>query len=58
MHMKRRERWIALAGVFIVGVTIQVSSQVAAPARVEPARSPLAGDAKAITQGAVLFRQE
>ena len=49
---------VTLAAVFIGGLTLQLSGQVAAPAVTEPARNPFAGDPKAITQGAVLFRQE
>ena len=46
-----------LAAGFIVSLSAPVWGQVAAPAAT-PARNPFAGDPKAITQGAVLFRQE
>ena len=46
----------ALAAGFIASFTLQLWAQVAPPAT--PARNPLTGDPKAITQGAVLFRQE
>jgi cytochrome c oxidase cbb3-type subunit 3 len=49
---------VTLAAVFIGAFTLQVLGQVAAPPVTEPARNPFAGDPKAITQGAVLFRQE
>jgi cytochrome c oxidase cbb3-type subunit 3 len=45
-----------LAAGFIGSLTLQLWGQVAPPAT--PARNPFTGDAKAITQGAVLFRQE
>jgi len=47
-----------LAAGFIGSLTLQLWGQVAAPTATEPARNPFAGDPKAITQGAVLFRQE
>jgi len=47
-----------LAAAFIVGLILDLNGQVAAPAATQPARNPFAGDPKAITQGAVLFRQE
>jgi putative heme-binding domain-containing protein len=47
-----------LAAAFIGSFTFQLWGQVVAPALPEPARNPFAGDPKAITQGAVLFRQE
>ena len=49
---------VTLAAVFIGGFTLQAWGQVAAPPVPDPARNPFAGDPKAITQGAVLFRQE
>jgi cytochrome c oxidase cbb3-type subunit III len=48
---------VTLAAALIGGVTLHLSAQVAAPAA-EPARNPFTGDRQAITQGAVLFRQE
>src|SRR6266540_4137987 len=47
-----------LAAGFIGSLTLQLWGQVAAPTATEPARNPFAGDPKAITDGAVLFRQE
>jgi putative heme-binding domain-containing protein len=47
-----------LAAGFVVGFTLQLWGQAGAPAASEPTRNPLSGDPKAITQGAVLFRQE
>jgi putative heme-binding domain-containing protein len=47
-----------LAAGFIGSLTLPLCGQVVAPASTEPGRNPLAGDPKAITQGAVLFRQE
>jgi len=47
-----------LAAGLVVGLSLQPRAQRPTPASAEVARNPLAGDAKAITQGAVLFRQE
>jgi cytochrome c oxidase cbb3-type subunit III len=47
-----------LAAAFILGLILDLNGQVAAPVATQPARNPFAGDPKAITQGAVLFRQE
>src|SRR5262249_17429914 len=47
----------AVAAAFFSSLTIPLWGQAAAPTT-EPARNPLAGDPTAITQGAVLFRQE
>ena len=52
-----RMRLTAAAGL-IGGFTLHLWAQVATPAVTEPARNPFSGDPKAITQGAVLFRQE
>jgi cytochrome c oxidase cbb3-type subunit 3 len=49
---------LALVAGLIGAFTLQLWAQVAAPAVTEQARNPLSGDPKAITQGAVLFRQE
>lgn len=48
----------ALAACFIGSLALQAWGQVATPAATEPARNPFAGDPKAVTAGAVLFRQE
>jgi cytochrome c oxidase cbb3-type subunit III len=58
MRMKSAQLWTIVAGAFVVGLTIPTWAQVATPTRVEATRNPLTGDPKAITQGAVLFRQE
>lgn len=61
MRMSRLQPWTTLAGAFVIGLSIPISpisSQVATAARAEAARNPLTGDPKAVTQGAVLFRQE
>ena len=47
-----------LAVAFVGSLTLHLSGQVATPTTAELARNPFAGDAKAVTQGAVLFRQE
>src|SRR5881394_1792052 len=47
---------LTLAAALIVGSTIHLAAQAAAPAAEQ--RNPLAGDASAIRSGAVLFRQE
>ena len=55
---RRREGGMraTLAAGFLASFTLQLWGQVAPPAT--PARNPFTGDSKAITQGAVLFRQE
>src|SRR5438093_9383922 len=58
MRMTSVQLWATVAGVFVIGFSIPVWSQVASPARGEAVRNPLTGDPKAVTQGAVLFRQE
>jgi mono/diheme cytochrome c family protein len=52
-----RVRATLVAG-FIGSLTLPLRGQVATPAATAPASNPVAGDPKAITQGAVLFRQE
>jgi cytochrome c oxidase cbb3-type subunit 3 len=47
-----------LAAGFIGSLTLPLCGQVATPAATASASNPFAGDPKAITQGAVLFRQE
>jgi cytochrome c oxidase cbb3-type subunit 3 len=49
---------VTLAAGFVGNLTLQLWGQVASPPTAEPARNPFGGDPKAITQGAVLFRQE
>jgi cytochrome c oxidase cbb3-type subunit 3 len=49
---------VTLAAGFVGSLTLQLWGQVASPTTLEPARNPFGGDPKAITQGAVLFRQE
>ena len=49
---------LTVAAGLIGGFTLHVWAQVATPAVTEQARNPFSGDPKAITQGAVLFRQE
>ena len=48
---------ILVAGL-IGGFTLPLRGQAATPQATEQARNPFSGDAKAITNGAVLFRQE
>jgi putative heme-binding domain-containing protein len=52
-----RMRLIVAAG-FVGGLTLHLAAQAGPPAGAEPTRNPFSGDPKAITQGAVLFRQE
>jgi putative heme-binding domain-containing protein len=52
-----RLRTILAAG-FLGNLTLHLWGQVANPTTPGPARNPFSGDPKAITQGAVLFRQE
>jgi cytochrome c oxidase cbb3-type subunit 3 len=49
---------LTVAAGLIGGFTLHLWAQVATPAVTEQARNPFSGDPKAITQGAVLFRQE
>ena len=49
---------VALGAGVIGSLTFRLSGQVAAPASTQQASNPLAGNPTAITQGAVLFRQE
>jgi cytochrome c oxidase cbb3-type subunit III len=49
---------VTLAFGLISCLTLQLWGQVAAPSATAPARNPFAGDPQAVTQGAVLFRQE
>jgi cytochrome c oxidase cbb3-type subunit 3 len=49
---------ITLAAGFIGSLTLPLWGQVATPATTRSVNNPFAGDPKAITQGAVLFRQE
>lgn len=48
----------AVAVGFVGNLTLRLWGQVATPTTAEPVRNPFAGDPKAVTQGAVLFRQE
>ena len=58
MRMGNIRRRLAVAAGLIGGFTLHLWAQVATPAVTEQARNPFSGDPKAITQGAVLFRQE
>jgi putative heme-binding domain-containing protein len=49
---------VTLAAGFVGGLTLQLWGQGAAPTTPDQARNPFTGDPKAITEGAVLFRQE
>jgi len=57
MHIGNIVVRTALGAGCVIGVTLQLSGQVATPAA-ESARNPFSGDPQAITRGAVLFRQE
>jgi len=52
-----RMRLTLVAGL-IGGFVLQLGAQVTTPPVTEQSRNPLSGDQKAVTQGAVLFRQE
>ncbi len=58
MRMGNIRRRLTVAAELIGGFTLHLWAQVATPAVTEQARNPFSGDPKAITQGAVLFRQE
>jgi len=58
MHMRNVRVRATLAVGFVGGLYVSTLGQVATPATADPGRNPFAGDPKAITQGAVLFRQE
>jgi len=48
-----------LAAAFVASLSLRLAAQVQAPASFpEAARNPFAGDAKAVTAGAVLFRED
>ena len=58
MRMRHIRVRATLAAGFAGSLTLQLWGQVAAPTPAGPTRNPYSGDPKAITQGAVLFRQE
>src|SRR3989475_13307780 len=58
MHMRNVRVRATLAVGFVGSLYVSTLGQVATPATADPGRNPFAGDPKAITQGAVLFRQE
>ena len=58
MRMGTIRMRLTLAAVLIGGSTLPLPAQVATPAGAPRDRNPFAGDSKAITAGAVLFRQE
>ena len=58
MRMGTIRMRLTLAAVLIGGFTLPLPAQVATPAGAPRDRNPFAGDSKAITAGAVLFRQE
>src|SRR5262245_28903810 len=55
MRTCRVHSWIALA--FVAALSTTARAQAPAPARAPSTRNPFTGDQKAITQGAVLFRE-
>ena len=57
MRMGKITVRLTLAAAFAGGLTLHLSAQPPQPAS-EQTRNPLAGDAQAISKGAVLFRQE
>jgi cytochrome c oxidase cbb3-type subunit 3 len=58
MRMRTIVMRLTVAAGLIGGFTVQPSAQAVAPAVTEQTSNPFTGDVKAITQGAVLFRQE
>ena len=58
MRMGDVRRGLTVAAGLIGSVTLHLWAQIASPAVSEQARNPFVGDPKAITRGAVLFRQE
>ena len=58
--MRMRRSWMraTLAAGFIGGLTLHLAGQAPQPATTTKTRNPFAGDSKAVTDGAVLFRQE
>jgi cytochrome c oxidase cbb3-type subunit 3 len=58
MRMRNIRVRVTLAAGFVGSLTLQLWGQVSAQTTAQPSRNPLGGDPKAITQGAVLFRQE
>jgi cytochrome c oxidase cbb3-type subunit III len=47
-----------VVGLAVAGVTLPLRGQVASPQAPRPTSPPVGADAKAVTEGAVLFRQE
>jgi putative heme-binding domain-containing protein len=58
MRMDNIRMRLTVAAGLIGGFTLHLWAQTATPAVAEQARNPFSGDPKAVTQGAVLFRQE
>src|SRR6266571_1853568 len=56
MRMSSVHLWTTLA--IVVAISAPARAQVTTPTRIEATSNPLAGDSKAATQGAILFRQE
>src|SRR5262249_16469203 len=58
MRMRLSRMRATLAAGFIGGLTLHLAGQAPQPATTTKTRNPVAGDSKAVTDGAVLFRQE
>src|SRR5947199_7618169 len=56
MRMSSVHLWTILA--VVAAIPTPARAQVTTPTRIEATSNPLAGDSKAATQGAILFRQE
>jgi cytochrome c oxidase cbb3-type subunit III len=56
MRMNSVPRWTSL--VAALAFPVSLGAQVTTPTRIEATNNPYTGDPKAVTQGAVLFRQE
>jgi len=58
MHTQKLLPWTSAVVGLIASLTIPLAGQTTVPSSQENVRNPLAGDASAIKQGQVLFRQE
>src|SRR5436305_1069537 len=56
MRMSSVHLWTILA--VVAAISTPARAQVTTPTRIEATSNPLAGDSKAVTRGAILFRQE
>jgi cytochrome c oxidase cbb3-type subunit 3 len=58
MRMHRLQILPTVVGLLALGCVVSLNAQDPIPTRIQAAKNPFTGDSKAVTQGAVLFRQE